>query len=446
MALKALDIFKLLPKTNCKKCGFPTCLAFAMKLAQKQASLDQCPDVTAESKAALEGSSAPPIRLITIGADAGKIEIGNETVMFRHDESFYHAPGVGVLISDKLSEGDLAKKVAAVGKLQFVRVGMHMRANLVAVQNDSGAAEPFVKAVAAVQKLGIPMILMSSQAGHVEKALAQCANLRPLIHAAAEDTWESFARVAKEKKCPLAVTAPDLDRVAALAEKVKGAGVEDIVLDLTADTAVNTLQALTACRRLSLKRKTKGLGYPVLVFSRNPDDLANAADCCAYVAKYTGLVVTTLDKPEQIMPILTVAQNLYTDPRKPIQVEAKLCEVGAVTPQSPLLITTNFSLTYYTVEGEVEASRVPAFIGVIDTEGTSVLTAFAADKLTSEKVAAFLKSEPVQKKVGHRKVIIPGYISAMSGSLKDDSGWTVLVGPREASSISKYLKTVWPTV
>ncbi|MEI6808196.1 MAG: acetyl-CoA decarbonylase/synthase complex subunit gamma [bacterium] len=445
MALKALDIFKLLPKTNCKKCGCPTCLAFAMKLAQKQASLDQCTDLSAESKSALEGSSAPPVRLITIGSGEGKVEVGNETVMFRHDESFYHQPGIAVLVSDKLSDKDLDAKVAAIAKLKFIRVGMELKIRLVAVQNDSGAAEPFVKAAAAVQKLGLPMILMSAEAAHIEKALAQGSAHRPLIHAATEEKWESFARLAKEKSCPLAVSAPDLDRVAALAEKVKGAGVEDIIIDLTAQTAVDTLQALTASRRLALKRKAKGVGYPAMVVSKVADPLANLSDCSAYTAKYAGIVVTTLDKPEQLLPILTVAQNIYTDPRKPIQVEAKLYEIGAVTPQSPLLITTNFSLTYYTVEGEVEACRVPAYIGVIDTEGTSVLTAFASDKLTSEKLAAFLASDEIKKKIGHKKVILPGYISAMSGSLKDDSGWTVLVGPREASGISKYLKTVWPT-
>lgn len=445
MALKALDIFKLLPKTNCKKCGCPTCLAFAMKLAQKQASLDQCTDLSAESKSALEGSSAPPVRLITIGAGDNKVEIGNETVMFRHDESFYHQPGIAVLVSDKLSDKDLDAKVATIAKLKFIRVGMELKIRIVAVQNDSGAAEPFAKAAAAVQKLGLPMILMSTEAAHIEKVLAQGAAHRPLIHAATEEKWESFARLAKEKNCPLAVSAPDLDRVAALAEKVKGAGVEDIVIDLSAETAVDTLQSLTASRRLALKRKAKGVGYPSMVVSKVADPLANMADCSSYVAKYAGIVVTTLDKPEQLLPILTVAQNLYTDPRKPIQVEAKLYEIGAVTPQSPLLITTNFSLTYYTVEGEVEACRVPAYIGVIDTEGTSVLTAFASDKLTSEKLAAFLASDEIKKKIGHKKVILPGYISAMSGALKDDSGWTVLVGPREASGISKYLKTVWPT-
>lgn len=443
MALKALDIFKLLPKTNCKKCGCPTCLAFAMKLAQKQANLDQCPDVSEASKAELAGASAPPIRLITIGTGPGKLEIGNETVMFRHEESFYHAPGIGVMIPDTLDAAALTARIEAIRKLAFVRVGTELHANVVAVVNASGEAAPFAKAVEAAVTLDLPLVLMSSQVAHLDAVLASCADKKPLIHAATAETAEAFAALAKARNCPLAVTAPDLDKLVALVEKVRAAGIQDIVLDVTAATVSGTLQTLTAIRRLALKKNLRTLGYPCLVTSRQPDPLINVSDCCMYVAKYAGIVLTELHQPEQLLPILTVSQNLYTDPRKPIQVEAKLNAIGAVTPDSPIMITTNFSLTYYTVAGEVEASRVPAYIGVLDTEGTSVLTAFASDKLTSEKIAAFLNSDEVKSKVSHRKVIIPGYIAVMSGSLKEDSGWTVLVGPREASGISKFLKTTW---
>ncbi|OGV65856.1 MAG: acetyl-CoA decarbonylase/synthase complex subunit gamma [Lentisphaerae bacterium RIFOXYC12_FULL_60_16] len=443
MALKALDIFKLLPKTNCKKCGCPTCLAFAMKLAQKQATLDQCPDVSEASRAALDGAAAPPIRLVAIGAGPDKLEIGNETVLFRHDEAFYHAPGIGVLLPDTLDERALAEACAAIAGLRFTRVGMELKANVVAIENRSGAAEPFERTAAVVKQLGLPMVLMTAEAAHAERAVAVCAEARPLIHAATDANGEAMARVARDRKCPLAVAAPDLERAAALAAMARGAGVEDIVLDLTAAHTLDTLEALTASRRLALKKKMRDLGYPAMVVVRAEDPLVNVADCCAFVAKYAGLVITSLREPACLLPVLTVSQNLYTDPRKPIQVEAKLCPVGAVTPESPLLITTNFSLTFYTVEGEVEASRVPAYIGVIDTEGTSVLTAFASDKLTAEKVAAFLKSEDVTRQIKHRKVIIPGYLSAMSGALQEESGWEVMVGPREASGISRYLKTVW---
>lgn len=443
MALKALDIFKLLPKTNCKKCGCPTCLAFAMKLAQKQASLDQCPDVSEASKAELEGSSAPPIKLITIGVGATKLEIGNETVMFRHDEAFYHAPGIGVIIPDTLDAAALSARVANIGKLKFHRVGLDMRAGIVAISNVSGQAAPFAAAVKAAMTLDIPMVLMSREAAHMDAVLALCADKKPLIHAATEANADAFIKLAKDRNCPLALSAPDPDKLLALAEKARGAGVQDLILDATGCSASSTIQTMTAIRRLALKKNMRALGYPCMALSTAVDPLINVGECSMFVAKYAGIVLTGLDQPEHILPILTVGQNLYTDPRKPIQVEAKLYAVGAVTPESPLMITTNFSLSYYTVEGEVEASRIPAYIGVIDTDGTSVLTAFASDKLTSEKVAGFLNSDAVKGKVSHRKVIIPGYVAVMSGSLADDSGWTVLVGPREASGISKFLKTTW---
>jgi acetyl-CoA decarbonylase/synthase complex subunit gamma len=444
MALKALDILKLLPqKRGCKECGCPTCLAFAMKLAQKQARIDECPYVSDESKAALEGASAPPMKLVTIGAGDNKLEIGNETVMFRHEETFHHPPGIGVRVPDDLDADALAARVAAIGALKFVRVGMDIRANVVAVENASCDAGRFKAAVEAASKLDLPMVLVAARAAHIAAALPACAGNKPLIHAARPDNWEEFAKLAKENGCSLAVKAPDLEALAELTGQIKAAGVEDMVLDLTADRLSATLQTLTIARRLALKKGARDLGYPSMVFAAGGDIFEEVAQAATYVAKYAGIVLTGLTTAEQVLPLLTVRQNVFTDPRKPIQVEPSVYEVGAANPKSPVLITTNFSLTYYTVEGEVEASRVPAYIGVIDTEGTSVLTAFASDKLTAEGVAKLLKSDALKDKVSHKKVIIPGYIAAMSGALQDESGWEVIVGPREASGIPKFLKTMW---
>ena len=444
MALKALDILRLLPQMRgCKECGCPTCLAFAMKLAQKQARIDECPHVSDESKAALEGASAPPMKLVTIGAGDNKLEIGNETVMFRHEETFHHPPGIGVRVPDDLDTEALAARVAAIGALKFVRVGMDIRANVVAIENASCDADRFKAAVEAASKLDLPMVLIAEMAGHIAAALPVCAGKKPLVHAARPDNWEEFAKVAKENGCSLAVKAPDLEALAELTGKIKAAGVEDMVLDLTADRLSATLQTLTIARRLALKKGARDLGYPSMAFATGGDVFEEVAQAAIYVAKYAGIVVTSLTKAEQVLPLLTVRQNVFTDPRKPIQVEPTVYEIGAANSKSPVLITTNFSLTYYTVEGEVEASRVPAYIGVIDTEGTSVLTAFASDKLTAEGVAKLLKSDALKDKVSHKKVIIPGYIAAMSGALQDESGWEVIVGPREASGIPKFLKTMW---
>jgi len=444
MAMKALDIFKLLPKTNCKDCGCPTCLAFAMKLAQKQASLEECPHVSDESKAAMEGSAAPPIALVTIGTGDDKLEIGNETVMFRHEESFYHPPGIGTIVSDTLDDAGLSAAVEAIKKLKFTRVGAEIKSNIVAVDNESGNADSFVKTVNAVKALGLPMVLMSKEAAHIEKALESCADQKPLIHAANESNCDAFAAIAAAKGCPLAVAGTELEKLAELTEKIKAAGVKDMVLDLSSDSVAKTIQGLTAVRRMALKKNLRALGYPCMAVSSAAETADEVMDCITFISKYAGIVLSKANTPEAILPLLTLVQNIYTDPRKPIQCEAKLYTVGAVTPESPLLITTNFSLTYFTVEGEVEASRIPAYIGVIDTDGTSVLTAYASDKMTSEKIAAFLDTDEVKSAVSHRKVIIPGYVSVMSGALEEDaSGWEVMVGPREASGISKYLKTVW---
>jgi len=445
MALKALDIFKYLPKTNCGKCGHPTCLAFAMQMAAKKAGLDDCPDVTDEARAALEGLSSPPMRLVTIGSGDAAIETGSETVLFRHDETFYHGTGIAVRVSDDLDENALQQRVQAIKALSFERVGEQIAVDMIAVENVSHDKDRFAKAASAVTQAGLAMILMSEDVGALGAALEVCADQKPLLYRANGDNWEQMANLAKEKKCPLALDASDLDQAAELTQKLSGAGVQDIVLDVTGKGMAATVEALTKVRRLALRKNFRPLGYPCMVFPTSSDQDLALAEAGTYIAKYAGVVVIDAAQPWQVLPLLTVRQNIYTDPRKPVAVEPKLYQVGTVNEESPLLITTNFSLTYYTVEGDVEASHVPSYIGVIDTEGTSVLTAWAADKLTVDKVKAFLNSDEVKSKVSHGKVIIPGYVAVMTAKLEDESGWQVLVGPRESSGISKSLNTMWST-
>ena len=443
MALKALDIFKHLPKTNCGKCGFPTCLAFSMQMAAKKVGLDDCPEVTDEARAALEGSAAPPVRLVTIGKGDGAVETGNETVLFRHDETFYHGTGIAVSVKDDLDEAALQARIDAIKALSFERVGQKIAVDMIAVENASGDKDKFAQAVSAASNTGLALMLMSSDPDVLAAALADCADQNPLLHRATADNWEQMAKLAKENSCPLAVDASDLEKAAELTGKLVEAGVQDLVLDVTSDSLAATLAALTKVRRLALRKSFRPLGYPCMALPTSADQDLALAEAGTYIAKYAGIVIVDAVEPWQVLPLLTIRQNIYTDPRKPVQVEPKLYDVGAATPESPLLVTTNFSLTYYTVESDVEASRVPSHIGVIDTEGTSVLTAWAAEKMTVEKVAKFLNSDEVKNSVSHRKVIIPGYVAVMTGKLEDESGWEVLVGPRESSGIPKYLKTMW---
>lgn len=443
MALKALDIFKFLPKTNCGKCGHPTCLAFSMQMAAKKADLDDCPEVTAEAKAALEGASSPPIRLVTIGVGDSAVQIGQETVLFRHDETFYHPTGVAVRVKDDLDDAALQAAVKAVKALDFERVGQRIAVDMIAVENVSGDKSKFAKAAAAAAETGLALILMADDPGAMAAALETTAAKKPLIFKATNANVDAMAKLAVEKGCPLAIAAADLGQAADLTAKANEAGAQDLVLDVSSGSLSETLQALTKARRLALRKGFRPLGYPCLAIPSSADPSMALTEACSYIAKYAGVVVVDAVEPWQVLPLLTIRQNVYTDPRKPVQVEPRLYSVGAVDEKSPLLITTNFSLTYYTVEGDVEASRVPSYIGVIDTEGTSVLTAWASEKLTVDKVTKFLNTDEVKNCVKHGKVVVPGYVAVMSGKLEDESGWKVMVGPRESSGIPKYLKTMW---
>lgn len=444
MALTGLDIFKLLPKTNCKKCGKPTCLAFAMQMAQKKASIDECPDVSEESKSQLGSASAPPIKLVAIGGGDKELKIGEENVLFRHEEKFYNPTGVAVTINDDLDGDALNDRLKKINDLKFVRVGTEIEIDLVAVADKSGSADKFAAAAKAVSdNTHLSIILDSSSADNMKAALSSCADKRPLIHCANSENVDAMANLAKENKCPIAVKAPKLEELAELAEKVKKAGVEDIVLNYDGSNLKDTLQGLTTIRRSALKKNFRPLGYPVVTFLNGGDPYQETANASACLAKYSGIVVVNGVEPWEIMPILTVRQNIYTDPQKPVQVEPKLYEVGQPDENSPLLFTTNFSLTYYSVEGEVEASRISSYILPVDTEGTSVLTAYSGDKLNEKVVLKAMTDAKVEEKLKHRKLIIPGLVAIMSAKLKDELGWEILVGPKEASGLPTFLKSNW---
>jgi len=443
MALTGLEIFKHLPKTNCKDCGLPTCLAFAMKLAAKQIALDKCPHVTPQAKAALDSASKPPIQLVTIGTGPNEIKIGNETQLYRHEEKFHRPAAVAVRVRDSMEAAALESRAEAIGKLQFERVGTKIRVNLVAVENDSGDAGRFAAAAkAAAAKSGLALVLISAKAANLKAAGAAVAGTRPLLYVSDPAEAEAAAKVAKELGCPLAARADGLEALAALTPKLAAAGVEELVLDPGTRSMRATLEAMTQVRRLSLKG-FRPLGYPLIAFTTDPDPAMQAVEASAYIAKYAGVVVTDAIEKWQALAILTTRQNIYTDPQKPVAVEPKLYTVGEVGADSPVLVTTNFSLSYYSVEGEVESSRVPAYILSVDTEGTSVLTAWASDKFNASSIAAALKKSGVEGKVRHKKLIIPGLVAVLSGGIEDESGWSVLIGPKEASGIPSYLKNQW---
>jgi len=442
MALSGLDIYKLLPKTNCKDCGFPTCLAFAMQIAAKKVELAKCPHVSPEAKLALESASRPPIRLVTIGAGERRLEVGNETVMFRHEETFYHPTGIGFLIEDTLSAKEFSQRINRINRLKFERVGQEIKVDLIALKCVSGKKDIFVEAVKKVLAQSQLNLMLESEDSQILKEAASLAKeRRPLLYAARKDNTEAMAQIAKELSSPLVVCADTLDELAELTQKITAQGVKDLILDSGAKNLAEKVNELTQIRRLALKNTYRPLGYPTIAITTSQEPNQEIMEAAAYIAKYAGIVILKAEEPWQVLPLLTLRQNIYTDPQKPLQVEPKAYEIGQVTDKSPVLVTTNFSLTYYTVEAEVEASRIGAYIISSYAEGLSVLTAWAAEKFTAETIAKDLNESGIKDKVSHREIIIPGYVAVLSAKLEEESGWKVKVGPKEASGIPSFLKS-----
>ena len=444
MALTGLQIYKHLPKENCKECGLPTCLAFAMKVAAGQAGLDACPRLSEEAQAQLSEASAPPQRLVHLGAGPHAMEIGQETVLFRHEEKFHHPTAIALRLEDTLGEQELRDRCAAFGKLQFTRVGTTIQPDMIALYNSSGDVGTFMSAAEAIHnELGVPMVLISDQVNTLsDAAKGPLSGSRPLLYYTGEGDDDKLAEAAKAAAAPLCVGG-DIDKVASRVEALSGNGVSEIVITPGADGPADTLEFLTKSRRACLKKNFRALGCPVLLTAEGEDPQQTSLVACMYVCKYAGVLVTDLWAPALLLPVLTTRQNIYTDPQKPVQVEPKIYEVGEPDDKSPLLVTTNFSLSYYSVESEVEGSRVPSRILAVDTEGTSVLTAWAADKFNAETIAKAIDASGIKEKLSHKKVVIPGHVAVLAAGLADESGWEVLVGPKEASGIVPYLRNEW---
>jgi len=436
MALSGIQIYKLLPQTNCKECGYPTCLAFAMKLAAKQVELSLCPYVSETSKSTLAESAAPPIRLVTLKSESSEVKAGNEVVMYRHEKTFYNKPGLFVKFSDALSPDELQKQIADADRYSTNYVGIDLSLDGFAVEAASGQTGVFGAAVKAVRSATKkPLILVGKDPAVLAAGLAALPGESVLLHGADSENWQAMAELATGTKASLSVSAGNLEELAELTEKIQAAGVEDLVLNPESDSLGNWLTMTTQIRRLALKKNFKPLGYPQIAFPHTPQAAAQAVD------KYAGFIVLDKFSPGLVYPLLVLRQNIYTDPQKPIQVQPGVYEINGPKPESPVLVTTNFSITYFSVANEVEGSGMPAWLVVCDAEGMSVLTAWAAGKFDSERIAKSIKTFNLADKVSLKRVVIPGAVAVLSGELEGElPDWEIRVGPREAVDIPKFMK------
>ena len=435
----AIEIFKHLPKKNCGECKHPTCLAFAMALANNKAKLEDCPHVSEQGKAALSASSAPPMKLVKLGAGRRMLEVGDETELYRHEKKFFHPTRYCLEISDRMSAAEIDTFLDGFRRLRFERVGQMMELDMVGIVNE-GSGEDFAKAAAYLgESVDHPIALFSSSPERMDQAAKALAGKAPLLHAANAQNLEAMCKVARENKCPLVLAEKDLNSLAGMAEKARAAGVDDLVLDFECASLKELLEKSSILRRISVKKVFRGLGYPIFVRAGAGRDAVLRAEVATM--KYGSVVSFAALKGEEAYALFVLRQNIFTDPQVPIQVRPELYTIGIPGPNAPVLFTTNFSLTHFTVVADVEKSKVPCYLLVVDTEGLSVLTAFAAGKLSSEGVQKALDKAGVKAKTAG-PLIIPGMVARMAPKLGELTGMKVIVGPKESSGLPKFLRQV----
>jgi acetyl-CoA decarbonylase/synthase complex subunit gamma len=436
MGLTGLAIFKLLPKTNCGECGVPTCLAFAMALTVGKATLSQCPYVSHEAREALDSATAPPIRLVKMGSGDRVLELGDEQVVFRHDKTFYHQTGIFIQVDD--NDINLIAKVDEINAIAVERVGERYEVDGVAIANTSGSVDAFKAAAEAVAKrTDRAIILMTEDPAAMDAAGGAIAVRVPLLYAATEANFEAMVPVAERIAAPLAVKGSDLDSMADLVAKIE---YKELVIDSGARQISQVIADQTQIRNGSVKKRFRPYGYPTITFTTESDPAMEVLEAQAFISKYASIVVMRTVKIEYLIALLTWRKNLYTDPQKPIVVQPGIYPYGMVDSDSPVYITTNFSLTFYTVAAEIESSRVPSYLIAFDTDGLSVMTAWAGGKFIGEAIASWLDDSEINEKVNHKKIIIPGGVAAIKGKIEELCGWEVIVGPREANSINSFAK------
>ena len=461
--LSPIDVYKLLPKTNCKECGEANCMAFATKIVNREVSIDQCLPLLKKENAKAYGQLKemlkPAVKEVVVGEGEKAVKLGGKLVMYRHEFTYTNPTAIAIDVTDEMPDEDLIGRVKQTEGFSYEYIGYTLKLNMIAVRSTSGDPEKFKTAVKkVVETTNLPLILCTFNANVAEAGLMATPNSKPLLYAATMDNWKDMAELALMYDCPLVISAPsNLDNLVSLVKTLLAYGVEDLVLDpgtFVNEGLAGTLNNFTMLRRAACKVGEELVGFPLMGIpmvawmdkGETADEVVKwreAYSAAMLIVRYADVLVMHGADGWSLLPNTVLRQNIYTDPRKPVAVEPGLKEFGTPNETSPVLFTTNFALTYYTVASDIENSKTSAYLIVVETEGSAVDSGVAGRKLTAEKVADAIKETGIEKKVNHRKIIIPGKASRISGEIEELSGWKVQVGPRDSSEIPKYIIEKW---
>jgi len=460
--LSPIEIYKHLPRTNCKECGETNCMAFAAKLVNREATLQECKPLLdpkqTETFNRLWALLKPPVKAVEVGVGDYRKKLGGEYVLYRHEFTYFNLPALAIDVTDEMPDEELEARVKVVNELVYEYIGMKLTLDMVAVRCTSNDASKFEAAVKKVAKLtNKPLVLCALDPAVMEQGLAAAGDKRPLIFAATKTNWREMADLALMYKCPIVASSPqDLDTLKSISKTLSEYGVEDIVLDPGTqwDEGISkTVDDFTILRWNAINEEEEYLGYPLLgtpivTWAKPTEDHVlnewnEAMLASVLVTRYSDILILHSVSGWSLLPMIFLRQNLYTDPRKPVSVESGIRKFGEPNDMSPVLLTSNFALTYYTVASDIESMKLNCYLLVVDSEGMSVESAVAGRKMTADTIAETIKTNKLDELVKHRHLVIPGRAARLSGEIQEASGWTISVGPMDSSGIAKYLEEKW---
>lgn len=445
MALNGMEIYKLLPRKNCKECGFPTCLAFAMKLAQGNVEAEKCPYMSDEAKAKLSEATAPPMRTVKFGAGDFEYALGGETVLFRHEKTFVNRPRFAVMFSDTMSTEEIDKKIENINLVNYTRISEEMYVEIAAFRCESQDKDKFLSLIKKVTESCskvVPMII-TENTEIAAAAVSECKGRGPILFGANDENYEAMVNLAKDNKLLLGVTAAGKEKLYELVQKIQKTDYKELLLDAGSRNLKAAFDDMVNIRRTALLSGDRTFGYPTVAFvcDMAQDKMMQLACASLFVEKYASIIVLSDIDYSTALPLFALRQNIFTDPQRPMRIEQGVYKVGDAHEESPLLVTVDFALTYFIVSGEVERSKVPSWILIPDAGGYSVLTAWAAGKFNGKSIAKAVKEFEVENKIKTRELIIPGKVAVLKGDIEDElPGWKVVVGTEEATTLPNFLK------
>jgi len=460
--LSPIEIYQKLPRTNCGECGEANCMAFAAKLVNREALLDDCKPLmepkNREAHAELWALLKPPVKAVELGVGKNAVTIGGEYVFHRHEFTYFNEPVIAVDVSDEMSDEEFELRVKMLNDFSYEYIGMQLTLDMLAVRCTSGDPDTFAVAVKKAGELTQkPLILCALNPDVMQKGLEVAADGRPLIYAATKENWREMAELALQYSCPLVASSPqDLDTLKSLTHTLEAYGLEDIVMDpgtAPNDHMAANLNNLVKLRWQSVNEEEEHLGYPILGLPlvawtvEEEDAIINqwneAVLATLCIDRFVDAMIIHGISGWALLPQIILRSNIYTDPRKPVSVEPELAVFGEPDELAPVMLTTNFALTYYTVASDIESAKLNAYLLVVDSEGMSVESAVAGRKMTADTVAEALANFKVGDRVKHRHLVIPGRSARLSGEIQELSGWTVSVGPLDSSGIAKFIDEKW---